>query len=86
MAFSVVSTMDGSILGSLSASKRRSPGSNNAVGEANEQLEYTVQILNLKKPSSHYFSKSGGSNISSKTVLEFPLTPSHRRFKQIISP
>lgn len=30
MAFSVVSTMDGSIFGSLSASKRRSPGSNRA--------------------------------------------------------
>lgn len=31
MAFSVVSTIDGSMLGSLSASKRRSLGSNRAV-------------------------------------------------------
>lgn len=36
MAFSVVSTMDGSIFGSLSVSKRRSPGSNRAEGKREE--------------------------------------------------
>lgn len=37
MAFSVVSMMDGSILGSLSASNCRSPGSNRAVGRKREE-------------------------------------------------
>lgn len=43
MAFSVVSTIDGSMFGSLSVSKRRSPGSNRAEGK-----EKTTKLNHVK--------------------------------------
>lgn len=50
MAFSVVSTMDGSMFGSLSASKRRSPGSNRAGGREGQmkQKDATTVFFNVK--------------------------------------
>lgn len=47
MAFSVVSTMDGSIFGFLSASKCRSPGSNRA-GERNGQIGHLWGINTVR--------------------------------------
>lgn len=45
MAFSVVSAMDGSMFGSRSASKRKSPGSNRA-GGGEEQKKKNLNVKN----------------------------------------
>lgn len=51
MAFSVVSTMDGSMFGSLSISKRRSPGSNRAgVGEKKTGFHVKIHYVCLISP------------------------------------
>ena len=54
IAFSVVSTMDGSMLGSLSTSKRRSPGSNRAEGEGggdrSNKEEPKIQYIHFISP------------------------------------
>lgn len=48
MAFSVISTMDGSNLGSLSTSKRRSPGSNRAGGRKQVVIvHFDAKIMNV---------------------------------------
>ena len=71
MAFSVVSTMDGSILGSRSTSKRKSPGSNRAGGEKVRKSHFGVKIQ-LFSPQWRSSNKESPISLLLLTLQLFP--------------